>query len=111
MSRITLKLLYPDSLKIVHTLPALAVIGLVVLLLLGLFVSAWFIAPILVYFVAVFVFAFYATKSLKIAIYAIPAAIIQIGGYGLGFIQAFFYKIVLGRGRDEAQEIALRKGK
>jgi glycosyltransferase involved in cell wall biosynthesis len=111
MSRITLKLLYPDSLKIVHTLPALAVIGLVVLLLFGLFVSAWFIAPILVYFVAVFVFAFYATKSLKIAIYAIPAAIIQIGGYGLGFIQAFFYKIVLGRGRDEAQEIALRKGK
>lgn len=111
MSRITLKLLYPDSLKVVHTLPALAVIGFVVLAVLGVFVSPWFFAPLVVYFAAIFVCALLTTKSLKIAVYAIPAAVIQLGGYGIGFIQAYFTKIILGRGRDEAQEIALRKGK
>jgi glycosyltransferase involved in cell wall biosynthesis len=111
MSRITLKLLYPDSLKLVHTLPAVAVIGFVLLVVLGIAVSPWFFAPLIAYFLAIFVCALIATKSLKIATYAVPAAIIQLGGYGIGFIQAYFTKILLGRGRDEAQEVALRKGK
>lgn len=111
MSRITLKLLYPDSLKLVHTLPAVAVIGFVLLVVLGIAVSLWFFAPLIAYFLAIFVCALIATKSLKIATYAVPAAIIQLGGYGIGFIQAYFTKILLGRGRDEAQEVALRKGK
>ena len=33
------------------------------------------------------------------------------GGYGMGFLKAFFYKVLLGRGRDEAEEVRLRKGK
>jgi GT2 family glycosyltransferase len=111
MSRITLKLLYPDSLKLVHTLPAVAVIGCILLVLLGIFVTPWFFAPLIAYFLAIFICALIATKSLKIAAYAIPAAIIQLGGYGTGFIQAYFTKILLGKGRDEAQEVALRKGK
>jgi glycosyltransferase involved in cell wall biosynthesis len=111
MSRITLKMLYPDSLKLVHTLPALAVIGFVVLVLLGIFVSPWFFAPLLAYFIAIFVCALIATKSLKIAVYAIPAAAIQLGGYGTGFIRAYYTKIIMGKGRNVAQEIAMRKGK
>jgi hypothetical protein len=46
-----------------------------------------------------------------IATKAVPAAIIQIGGYGFGFIKAYFTKIILGRGRDQAKEIEMRKGK
>ena len=38
-------------------------------------------------------------------------SIIQLGGYGMGFLKAFFYKVLLGRGRDEAEEVRLRKGK
>jgi predicted RND superfamily exporter protein len=95
----------------VHTLPAVAVIGFVLLVVLGIAVSPWFFAPLIAYFLAIFVCALIATKSLKIATYAVPAAIIQLGGYGIGFIQAYFTKILLGRGRDEAQEVALRKGK
>ncbi|MDE6417839.1 MAG: glycosyltransferase, partial [Duncaniella sp.] len=41
MSRITLKLLYPGSLKAVHALPALAVIIGLALVLLAIFVSLW----------------------------------------------------------------------
>lgn len=111
MSRITLKLLYPGSMKLVHTLPALAVIIGLTLLLLGLFVSPWWFLPAGIYLVALFVTALCSTRSVKIALLAIPASLIQIGGYGCGFIKAYFTKIILGKGRDIEEEIAIRKGK
>lgn len=110
-SRITLKLLYPDSLKLVHTLPALAVIIGLVLLLLGIFLSPWWLLPLGIYIVALFIAALASTRSLKIAAIAVPASVVQIAGYGTGFIRAYFTKIILGRGRDIEEEIAARKGK
>ena len=111
MSRITLKLLYPDSLKLVHTLPAIFVIGAVTLILLACFWSWWFIVPLLAYFLAIFVTALISTKSLTITCKALPASIIQLGGYGCGFINAFTRKILFRRGRDINEEIQMRKGK
>ena len=111
MSRITLKLLYPDSLKLVHTLPALAVIIGVILVALGIFVSPWFLLPIAVYLLALFVAAWVSTGSLGIAFLAVPASVVQICGYGCGFIRAWFTKILLRKGRDIEEEIAIRKGK
>lgn len=111
MSRITLKLLYPGSLKVVHTLPALGVIIGLIILVLGIFVSPWlFILPAL-YFMAIFMLAYARTSSCKIALLSIPASIIQIVGYGTGFLRAWFKKILLGKGRDINEEIAIRKGK
>ena len=110
-SRITLKLLYPDSLKLVHTLPALAVIIGVVFVALGIFVSPWWLLPIGIYLVALFFAALLSTKSFNIALRAVPASVVQIAGYGTGFIRAYFTKIILGRGRDINEEIAARKGK
>lgn len=111
MSRITLKLLYPDSLKVVHTLPALAVVGAVSLLILGLIVSPWFLLPLALYLLTVFIGALMSTRSLSIAAKAVPASVIQLGGYGCGFIKAFFLKILLRRGRNIDEEIEIRKGK
>lgn len=111
MSRITLKLLYPGSMKIVHLLPAAFVIGSMALIALSLLVSWWFILPLAAYFAAIFVTAWAATKSLQIAMKALPASILQLGGYGVGFIQAYTTKIILGRGRDIEQEVSMRKGK
>lgn len=111
MSRITLKLLYPDSLKPVHVLPALFVVGSAVLLLLGIFVSPWWLLPLGLYFAAVFIGALISTKSFKIAVLAVPAAAIQLGGYGYGFLKAWFTKIVLRRGRDIDEEVNIRKGR
>ena len=111
MSRITLKLLYPDSLKLVHTLPALAVIIGVLLLLLGIFVTPWFLLPIGIYLLAIFLSAWIASRSLGIALRAVPASVVQICGYGCGFIKAFFTKIILRRGRNIEEEIKIRKGK
>lgn len=111
MSRITLKLLYPDSLKVVHLLPALFVVGCVLLILMSIFCSPWWLLPLAIYFLAIFVTALISTRSLVIAAKTVPASVIQLFGYGCGFIKAFFFKILMGQGRDEAEEIAMRKGK
>lgn len=111
MSRITLQLLYPGSLKLVHTLPALFVLGVAILFVLSVAISPWFLLPIALYLLCVFIGALLSTKSARIAAIAVPAAVIQLGGYGCGFIKAYFLNIVLGRGRDINQEIQIRKGK
>lgn len=111
MSRITLKLLYPDSMKVVHLLPAAFVVGSVALALLGIFVSPWWLLPLAAYLLAVLIGALVVTRSPVIAVKAVPTAVIQLGGYGCGFIKAFVTKILLGRGRDIEEEILIRKGK
>ena len=111
MSRITLQLLYPGSMKAVHWLPAIAVILGITLILLGIFVSPWWMLPLGLYLAAVVIMAFAVTRSPIIAVKALPAAVIQLGGYGTGFIRAYFTKIILRRSRDVQQEIEMRRGK
>lgn len=111
MSRITLKLLYPDSLKLVHTLPAVFVLGCLALVLLTMFWHWWFITPLVLYTVLLWLSALVKTKSLKIACLAIVTSLVQLGSYGCGFIKAFVWKILLGHGRNIEEEIAMRKGK
>ena len=111
MSRITLRLLYPDSLKVVHLLPAAAVLGAVAVIVLGFTVSPWFFLILATYLLAVMAGALIATRNIKIAVMAVPAAVIQLGGYGTGFLKAWFTKIILRRGRDVQEEIEIRRGK
>lgn len=111
MSRITLHLLYPGSLKAVHTLPALAVAGAGAVGVLAAAVSPWWLLAPGAYAAAIFGDALRSTRSLRIAALALPAAAVQIGGYGCGFLKAWFTKIVLRRGRNIAEEVEIRKGK
>ena len=110
MSRISLYLLYPDTLKLVHWFPACFVIGTLAMIVASFF---WWpaISPLAMYLFAVFLVSWCVNKRLKIAALSVVASIIQLGGYGMGFLKAFFYKVLLGRGRDEAEEVRLRKGK
>lgn len=111
MSRITLKLLYPDSLKLVHCLPAAFVIGSLAMILLALFWHWWAILPLAAYIVALFFTAAISTRSLKIGSLAVISSVIQLGGYGIGFIKAYVWKIILRHGRNIEEEIKIRKGK
>lgn len=110
-SRITLKLLYPQSLKAVHCLPAVFTIGCAALVLLAIFWRWWAIVPIVLYALMLFVAALVSSRSLKVACLAVPASFIQLISYGSGFIRAYVWKILLRHGRDLEQEIAIRKGK
>ncbi len=109
MSRITLELLYPGSMKLVHWLPAVFTIG-VVALIIGSFFCKWLLIPLLLYIVALWIGGVMATRSLKIATMGVGAAMVQLTGYGSGFIKAYVTKIILGKGRDVAKEIEIRKG-
>lgn len=111
MSRITLYLLYPDSLKLVHWLPAVFVIGSLSLILLAIFYVWYWIIPLATYLVAIFITAWASTRKLRIALLAIVASLIQLAGYGTGFLRAYFTKIVMRRGRNIEEEIEIRRGK
>lgn len=104
MSRITLKTLYPGSLKAVHCLPALFLLGSVFLVLMSIFVSPWWLLPLGIYALALFVSA-WISAGFKVALYALPASFIQLWGYGAGFIKASI------TGRNAAAEVEIRKGK
>ena len=110
MSRITLRLLYPGSMKIVHWLPAIFTIGVAFLLISSIF-CIWALLPLLLYIVALFLSALFSERSLKVACIAVAASMVQLLGYGTGFISAYFNKIILGKGRDINREIEIRKGK
>lgn len=111
MSRITLYLLYPDSLKLVHWLPAVFVMGVVAMAVLAICLSWMWILPLVAYLLAIFVTALFSTKNLKIASLSVIASVIQLGGYGVGFLRAYVWKILLRHGRNIEEEIAIRKGK
>ncbi len=110
MSRITLKLLYPGSMKTVHTLPALFVIFSIIMVL-GTIWCRWSIVPLAFYLLCVWIAGIISTRSLKIGSIGVITSLIQLFGYGTGFIKAYVWKILLGHGRNEAEEIEMRRGK
>lgn len=111
MSRITLKLLYPGSMKLVHCMPAAFVIGSAAMIILSILWHWYAILPLAVYLAAVWITAIISTRSFKIGTLAIATSIIQLGAYGCGFIKAYVWKILLGHGRNIEEEILIRKGK
>lgn len=111
MSRITLRVLYPDSLKAVHTLPALFTAGSAAVAVAAATLSPFWLVPHALYFTTVGIGAGIKHKSLKTGLLAIPAAAVQLFGYGTGFIRAFWKTYVLRKGRRIETEIAMRKGK
>lgn len=110
MSRITLQLLYPGSMKAVHWAPALFTVFSAGMLLLSFFNPLWLL-PLAAYLLALWISAIKSTRSLKVGSLSVVASMVQLWGYGTGFLRAYIWKILLRHGRDEAQEVALRKGK
>ncbi|MCH5218359.1 MAG: glycosyltransferase [Muribaculaceae bacterium] len=110
MSRITLQLLYPGSMKLVHWLPALFVVGSAALIVGSIF-FVLAIVPLLLYLLLIFITASISMKSLRLGAMAVVTSVIQLWGYGTGFLRAYFLKIILRRGRNIQEEIEIRKGK
>ena len=110
MSRITLQLLYPGSMKAVHWLPALFTLGALAMIIASFF-WIWALVPLAVYLVALWIWGMISTRSVKIGSLGAVAGVVQLTGYGTGFIKAYIWKILLRHGRDEAQEVEMRRGK
>jgi len=104
-ARINLYKLYPDSLKLVHTLPALFVAGSIVILLLAIFLSPFFLLFPAAWILLLFFDSLARTKSLSIAGMSVITSLIQLFSYGTGFIKSFVEKIVLRRRLEDIETL------
>ena len=103
IARINLYKKYPESLKLVHVLPALFTLGVVFLLLVS-FLWGGSLSLLLLFALIVFVDASSQNKSLKIGMLAIAASFIQLTGYGTGFLRAWWKRCVCGKSEFAAFE-------
>lgn len=103
IARINLHLAHPGSLKAVHALPALFVLGMSLIVLLSLFHPVLLIIPA-AYSVMVLLDSLIKHSSLKVALYSIGAAWTQLTGYGTGFLSATWNRLILKRGEFKAFE-------
>ena len=94
-----------------HCRPAVFVLGTLTMILLALFWQWLAILPLVAYLLAVWITAIASTRSMKIGTMAVLTSVIQLGGYGTGFIKAWVWKILLRHGRNIEEEIEIRRGK
>lgn len=84
IARIDLYKKYPESLKLVHLLPAVFTVGVVMVLLVA-FICPWSLLLLALFAVVIFIDASIRNKSIKIGALSVIAAFIQLTGYGSGF--------------------------
>lgn len=97
IARIDLSLLHSGTLKPVHLLPSAFTVGYPTLLVLASLLSTWFLVPFFLFPAIIFGDALLRTKSSYVALLSTWASIIQLVGYGTGFIKAFWVRIVNGK--------------
>jgi glucan phosphoethanolaminetransferase (alkaline phosphatase superfamily) len=103
IARINLYKKYPESLKLVHLLPAAFTVG-VVLVLLAALVCPWSLLLLALFALIICVDSSLQNKSLKIGMLSVVAAFIQLTGYGSGFLRAWWKRCVLGKDSFSAFE-------
>lgn len=109
IARINLYKKYPESLKLVHLLPAVFTLGVCLLVLASatgrvlmayaggmkwywLAATPWL--PIVFFALVIFLDSTIRNKSLKIGFYSIATAFVQLMGYGFGFLSAWWKRCV-----------------
>ena len=80
--------------KLVHALPALMLVMGALLLVASIFFPALLLLPLL-YLLLIFFDSLAKNKNLKVAALSVVTAIVQITGYGTGFMKAVWRKIIL----------------
>ncbi len=113
IARINLEKRHPGTLKLVHLLPMVFTLGVITLLLGALFscvlTGGWllpilFLSPILLYSLIILLDSTLQNKSLWVGILSVPAAFVQLMGYGFGFLKSWWKRCVLGQDEFTAFE-------
>jgi glycosyltransferase involved in cell wall biosynthesis len=103
IARISLEKRHPGTMKIVHLLPTVFTIGTFVLTLAAL-VFPIALVPIILYSILILIDSCINNKSLWVGLLSIPAAFVQLTGYGLGFIESWWKRCVLKKDEFQAFE-------
>ena len=109
IARINLFRRYPSTLKLVHILPAAFTIGVVTLLILSILISPFFLLPLVIYAILVFIDSSISNKSIQIGLLSIATAFVQLIGYGTGFLNAFWKRCILRKDEFTAFEDSFYK--
>lgn len=119
IARINLYKKYPESLKLVHLLPMVFTVGVISLVLLSAVgrvlmeyddIHKWYLLcalpwlPILLYSLLIAADSAISSRSLRVGLLSVPAAFIQLFGYGCGFLTAWWKRCVLRRNEFHAFE-------
>lgn len=104
IARINLEKRHPGTLKLVHLLPTVFTLGVILLVLLAPFTYGLSMLPLLAYALIICTDSSIRHKSLKVGLISIPAAFTQLMGYGLGFIESWWKRCVLGKDEFQAFE-------
>ena len=94
IARINLEKRHPGTMKLVHLLPTVFTLGVIGLLLITLFFPLACV-PIILYSAIICVDSSIKNKSLWVGLLSIPAAFVQLMGYGFGFIESWWKRCVL----------------
>lgn len=76
---------YPDKFKLTYLFPSLFLLGSVFLVILSLLLTPFFIAPLSLLALVLFLDALRTTKNLSVSCLAVVASFVQLYGYGYGF--------------------------
>ena len=103
IARINLEKRHPGTMKLVHLLPTVFTLGVIGLLIISLF---WPLAcvPIILYSLIILIDSSLKNKNLWVGILSIPAAFVQLMGYGFGFIESWWKRCVLKKDEFTAFE-------
>ena len=110
IARINLEKRHPGTLKLVHLLPTVFTVGVIALILISavgralmyyvdrdqfywMCFAPWI--PIIIYSLIICIDSTIKNKSLKVGLLSIPAAFVQLMGYGFGFIESWWKRCVL----------------
>ena len=119
IARINLEKRHPGTMKLVHLLPTVFTVGVIALILISAIGRAlmhyvdhnqfyWMCfapwIPLLFYSFLICIDSSIKNKSLKVGILSIPAAFVQLMGYGLGFIESWWKRCVKGQNEFQAFE-------
>ncbi len=121
IARINLEKRHPGTMKLVHTLPMLFTVGVISLVLLSVVLAVVPLAggghgcvtpqtallplvPLMLYALLIFSHSAHKHGNLWIGVLCVAAAYVQLVGYGLGFLKAWWLRCVLGKSEFAAFE-------
>ena len=119
IARINLEKRHPGTMKFVHLLPTVFTVGVIGLILISavgralmhyidrdqfywMCFAPWI--PIILYSLLIFFDSSIKNRCLKVGFLSIPAAFVQLMGYGLGFIESWWKRCILKQDEFQAFE-------
>ena len=124
IARINLEKRHPGTMKLVHLLPTVFTVGVIGLILISavgralmhyidrdqfywMCFAPWI--PILLYSILICIDSSIKNHSVKVGMLSVPAAFVQLMGYGLGFIESWWKRCILKQDEFQAFEHSFYK--